>query len=423
MDIPESRIIEAKKGLGKAILPETFLVSLYHSKAPYRGCGHGCCYCDGRAEKYFVEGDFQRDIIVRKNLPDLVAAEVAGGFTSREAGAIGIGSGVTDIYQPLEKQLCLTRRMLESLVPAGLPVVILTKSDLVLRDFDILARFPRALVVVTVTTVDPDKARILEPCASPPKRRLEVVRKAKEAGFFTGVMAMPFCPGITTGQEETAALFSAARDAGADFVYPGGVTLRPGRQKDFFISHVIDSHYPELRELYDNLYRENRQSGAPLAGPSANLAREWDRSLISARMSQLIPHRIYRELVSPPDSLFVLFCHMQTLYAARGVDTRPLRSATDRYAAWLSEERTALRRKRIKVVSSDPFPLTRILTEKLADLCGGSIRVNGDKGAPPSGNDPDGLSRLLGNEKLARLAAGIIAGGACFDYSTLAPVS
>ena len=396
--------IEAKSGLSRATLPDTFFTAFYHALAPYRGCAHGCRYCDGRAERYYVEGDFETAIAARVNLPEVVARDVELGLTAREYGSIGLGSGVTDVYQPLERDLSLTRRTLEALIPTNLPIVILTKNDLILRDFDILARFPRALVIVTVTTTDPEKAQILEPGASPPEARLEVVRRAKEAGFFAGVMAMPFCPGITLAGEETQKVFEASIGAGADFIQPGGLTLRPGRQKDFFISEVVAKHYPELAPLYAELYGENRKSGIPLAGPSTWYGAEFDAALRSLDIPQMIPHSIFREILSPCDSLFTLFCHMQSLYSARGVDTRPLRSATDRYVAWLLEERATLRRKRVKIAPSDPFPITRVLGEMLADLAASG-------GAK--------LEKLIGNDKLARLVAELIEQNLVFDYPTL----
>lgn len=397
--------IEAKTGVSKAIFPEPFLVSLYRSQAPYRGCAHGCAYCDGRAEKYYVEGDFEKDISVRKNLPNMVAADVARGIAYHEYGAICIGSGVTDVYQGLEKDTLLTRRTLEALIPAGLPLVILTKNDLVLRDFDLIAQFPRALVIVTITTMDPSVQKILEGGASPSDARLNVVKKAKEAGFFSGVLAMPLCPGISDGSENADALFLAAQTAGADFVYPGGLTLRPGRQKNLFLS-IVHQHFQHLEGHYQEVYRENRQSGMPLAGYTAPIGEKWNDTLEKTHMSQMIPHRVYRELLSPPDSLFVLLCHMETLYSMKSIDTRALKKATGFYAAWLKENRTALRRKRIPHLASDPFPITRILTEKLESVCAES----------------DGFGKLCGNPKLGRLITSIIHEKKYFDYPTLAPV-
>jgi DNA repair photolyase len=432
--------IESKTGISKAALPETFMTSLYRSQATYRGCAHGCRYCDGRAEKYYVEGDFDRDIAARTNLPDLVARDVAGGAFAREWGAIGIGSGVTDVYQPCEREVGLTRRTIEAMIDADtgkadVPFVILTKSDLILRDFDLIAKFPKALVIVTVTTTDPDVARIIEPGASLPAARLEVVRRAKEAGFFSGVMAMPLCPGITDTDESTTRLFDAAAESGADFVYPGGLTIRPGRQKELFVSTVA-GHWRDRLPLYDFVYRENRPSGMPLLSYAAPLAQKWDRELVGRNMPQLIPHRVYRELLSPADSLFVLFCHMGHLYDMRGVDTKPLKSAVDRYADWLRTERAALRRKRA-TESGVRFPVTEALTKKLEELCGkktesaATQRIDApldlfgdpenhrarDSGAPDARETT--LEGILGNGKLAGLAARIVLDGACFDYSSL----
>lgn len=404
MDTNQRPIIEAKSALSRASLPDPFFACLYRSLAPYRGCAHGCRYCDGRAERYYVEGDFERDVAVRANLPELVTRDVESGLASREWGAIGVGSGVTDVYQDAERELGLTRRVLEALVPTQLPIVILTKSDLILRDFDILARFPRALVAVTVTTTDPEKAKILEPGAPPPDRRLAVVARAREAGFLAGVMAMPLCPGITFDGDSLDSLFAASIAAGAQFVQAGGVTLRPGRQKEFFLDEVVRARYPKLEGLYADVFGENRKSGMPKSETAYRGAREIHAKLAALGASELIPHALYRELLAPPDALFVLFCHMQTLYATRGVDTRPLRAATDRYAAWLAENRSALRRKRVVVAPTDPFPVTRILTERLAELCA---------------NDGSGLTAIIGNERLARLAGELVCRNGVFDYPTL----
>lgn len=396
------QIIEAKTGLSKGILSEPFLVSLYRAMAPYRGCGHGCAYCDGRSEKYYVEGDFERDICVRKNLSSLVTSDISKGIALREYGAVCMGSGVADIYQPLERKLLLTRQTLEALIPSQLPIVILTKSDLILRDFDLLKRFPKVLVIMTVTTVDPSISRIIESAASLPSKRLEVVKKAKEAGFFSGIMAMPLCPGISDTDEQTTALFASATEAGADFIYPGGLTLRPGRQKDLFLS-VVAEHFPSLKGQYERIYRENRPSGMPDFDYSSPVMSKWNTRLEKEGMSQMIPHRIYRELLSPPDSLYVLLNHMQSLYAYKGIDTRPLRSATERYTLWLKENRTGLRRKRSSTAPSDPFPLTRILTERLAEIC----KTTG------------GFEKICANAKLSSLVEAIINENTYFDYSTL----
>lgn len=396
--------IEAKNPISRAQLPETFLTALYRCQAPYRGCGHGCVYCDGRAEKYYVEGDFERDIVVRTNIAQAARSSIAGLVTVREWGAICIGSGVTDVYQPLEAERGLTRGTLEVLSETGLPLVILTKSSLVKRDFDILARFPRVLLIMTVTGVDEKIVSLVEPGAPPAAERLETLRHAREAGFMTGIMAMPILPGTGDSDQQTNQLFASAAHCGAGFVWPGGLTLRPGRQKDLFMN-LVEQHWPDQLQRYRQLYARERASGMPNSETYGPRARAWHHSLIRAGIPPMIPHNQYRELLSPPDSLFVLFCHMQDLYTKAGVDIRPLTQAAGRYADWLKTERTALRRGRIPVCCSDPFPVTRILEEKLFDLL--------------EKNEAAGFASLTGNRRLTELARKITVDGQIFDYCRL----
>jgi len=422
MATPRFFSLEAKSGLSRGPSAEPFLCCLYRALAPYRGCLHGCAYCDGRAEKYYVEGTFDRDIGARFNLVDRMRSDVERGVADREYGAACIGSGVTDVYQPHEERFALTRKTLEALIPAGIPVVILPKNARILRDLDLLAQFPKALVILTITTLDARLASILEPGASPPERRLETVRRAREAGFRAGVMAMPLCPGLTDGEEEVRALVRACGDAGAEFVYPGGLTLRPGRQKDRFFE-TLSRHFPEKLPLYAEAYAENRQSGAPTAAFRTGLERAISRIVDDAGMPAMIPHGVYRDLLSLPDAVFVLLCHMQSLYAARGVNTAPLKAATERYAAWLAGERKALRRRRptaerdrtgapmdlrfdldtaSPTADTRPFPVTAALEARL-------------KERP--------FAERCGNERLGALMDRIIAEGAIFDYRSLSPSS
>jgi len=393
--------LDARTGVSRAQMPNGFMIALYRALAPYRGCEHGCRYCDGRAEKYFVEGDFERDIAVRRSLPERIAQDVADGVPLREFGAIAMGSGVTDIYQPVEAELGLTRQMLEALLPVGNPISLQTKNALILRDFDLLARFPKVLVAVTVTTLDATAASYLEPGASPPAERLEVIRRARAAGFHAGVLAMPLCPGVGDGDADVAALLAEAKRAGAEFVWPGGLTLRPGRQKEAFMA-MLAEHWPALGEHYARAFSENRPSGMPLAAHSRALEQRIARLMAASGMPALPPESIHRDLLCRADSLFVLFNHMQTLYHRRSVDTRALQSATEAYGQWLRETRSGLRRKRIALLPGEPFPLTRILDERLAELCAG-----------------DGFAKVCGNEKLARLARAVVIDGRLFDYVRL----
>ena len=437
-----SRSIDAKSGLSKAVLPESFMVSLYRALAPYRGCAHGCAYCDGRAEKYFVEGDFARDIAVRHNIVERIQADVSSGIAATEFGAVALGSGVTDVYQPLEREERLTRGVLEALVPAGLPIAILTKNDLVARDFDLLERFPAALVMTTITTTDEAVAARLEPGASPPAARLAFLKEARTRGFHTGIMAMPLCPGISDTAASFGAVLDVAVDAGAEFVWPGGLTLRPGRQKDLFHT-LLDAHWPALRGDNDLLYGENRPSGMPLATASRALLMRLDTALRERSIPAMPPLSLYRDLLSLPDALFVLLCHMQGLYNLRGVDTRPLKAATDRYADWLRTQRKALRRRRADARQSGqaPFWRTSLLEERLKALCSPQgLPVDVLSPVPgaalprrelepclfelegPPIQPGISLEDLLGNEKLAALLRAIVCEGKDFSYSSLSLV-
>ena len=393
--------LDARTGVSRAQMPNGFMIALYRALAPYRGCEHGCRYCDGRAERYFVEGDFERDIAVRRSLPERIVRDVADGAPLREFGAIAMGSGVTDIYQPVEAELGLTRQMLEALLPVGNPISIQTKNALILRDFDLLVCFPKVLITVTITTLNAAAAERLEPGASSPAERLEVIRRAHEAGFHTGILAMPLCPGIGDSDAEITALLGEAKRVGAEFVWPGGLTLRPGRQKEVFMA-MLAEHWPALGAHYRLAFSENRPSGMPLAAHSRALEQRVARLMAASGLPALPPEHMHRDLLCRADSLFVLFSHMQTLYRQRGVDTRPLQAATDAYGQWLRETRSSLRRKRIAVLPDDPFPLTHILDERLAELCAG-----------------DGFAQVCGNEKLARLARSIVIDGRHFDYTSL----
>lgn len=402
MNSYQVREIEAKTGLSRAALPDPFFTCLYRSISPYRGCTNNCAYCDGRAEKYFVEGEWGNDIEVRTNVARRISEDIDRGVHLRESGSIGTGSGISDVYQDVEAEYGLTRQTLQALVPAGLPVCILTKNALVERDYDILSRFPSVLVMTTITTVDPDLSNLLEPGASSPQQRLGIVSSARERGFSTGVMAMPLCPFLTDTPENTHALFTDCAKAGAQFIYPGSLTLRPGRQKEHYFK-ILTEKNPSLVQRYTQLYGENRQSGMPRLEPIKPLMRQWNDALRTMNMPSLIPHSIFKKHLSLCDTVFVLLCHMDSLYAHRGIATDALKRATKRYATWLSDQRTQLRRKRIRVSPSDPFPITRTLDDEL--------RYKATKA--------ELMYALFDNERLAHLISSLILNDSVFDYPSL----
>jgi len=193
---------------------------------PYRGCEHGCIYCYARPyHEYlgFSSGlDFETKILVKENAPKLLRDELASKRWQPKVLAI---SGVTDPYQPIERKLQLTRQCLEVLAEFRNPVIIITKNQLVARDVDLLkelASFDAAAVCVSVTTLDAELARVMEPRTSTPANRLEAIQTLAQAGVPVRVLVAPIIPGLT--DHETPGIIKAAAKAGAS--HAGYVVVR-----------------------------------------------------------------------------------------------------------------------------------------------------------------------------------------------------
>jgi DNA repair photolyase len=254
---------------------------------PYRGCEHGCVYCYARpSHEYlgFSAGlDFETKIMVKPDAPALLRAELARPGWQGETVCL---SGNTDCYQPVERSLRLTRGCLEAARDADNPVAIITKNALVARDADLLAALAgrgKATATLTLTTLDPAKARALEPRASTPARRLEAVAALARAGVPVGVNVSPVVPGLT--DEELPAILAAARAAGAR--YAGWTMLRlPGAVEGLFVDWLA-RHFPLKAEKVLARLRDAR--GGALADPRfgarmrgtgayADLVADWFRS-------------------------------------------------------------------------------------------------------------------------------------------------
>ena len=193
---------------------------------PYRGCEHGCIYCYARpTHEYlgFSAGlDFESRILVKEEAPELLRRELAAPKWKPQTLAL---SGVTDPYQPIERKLLLTRRCLAVLAECRNPVCLVTKNQLVTRDLDHLcelARHRAVCVCVSLTTLDPELRRVLEPRTSPPAARLAAIRELSAANVPVGVLIAPIIPAIN--DHELPQLLAAAAAAGARFA--GYVVLR-----------------------------------------------------------------------------------------------------------------------------------------------------------------------------------------------------
>jgi DNA repair photolyase len=225
---------------------------------PYRGCEHGCIYCYARPNHAFVglsPGlDFETRLFAKTNAPALLAAELAD---ARYRCAPIVMGGVTDVYQPIERTLKITRALLQVLARTRHPVGLVTKSQLVLRDLDILAPMAGlnlAKVAVSVTTLNPTLARRLEPRAAAPAARLNAIRRLAEAGVPVCVMAAPIIPGLN--DHEIEAILEAARLAGASEA--GYVMLRlPLEIKDLF-EEWLAAHAPDRAKRVNTLVRQMR---------------------------------------------------------------------------------------------------------------------------------------------------------------------
>jgi len=215
---------------------------------PYRGCEHGCAYCFARpTHEYlgFSAGlDFESRIMVKQDAPALLEAELSSPKWQPQTVVM---SGVTDCYQPIERKLRITRRCVEVLAKFRNPVSILTKNRLVTRDIDVLkelAQFNAAAVNISVTSLDRNLQRILEPRTSPPQARLDAVAQLHAAGIPVGVMVAPIIPGLT--DHEVPAILEACGKAGAQFA--GYVVLRLPWAVAPIFERWIDEHFPDRKE-------------------------------------------------------------------------------------------------------------------------------------------------------------------------------
>ena len=215
---------------------------------PYRGCEHGCAYCYARPTHeylgYSAGVDFESRIMVKMDAPDLLRKEFSKPGYKPQKIAL---SGVTDCYQPVEKKLRITRGCLEVMAECRHPVSIVTKNHLVLRDIDLLvelAKYNAVVVMLSVTTMDPDLAHKLEPRASSPKQRIDAIRQLRAAGIPAGVMTAPIIPGLN--DSEIPALLNAAGEAGA--LYAGYTVARlPFSVKEIFVAW-LDEHFPDRKD-------------------------------------------------------------------------------------------------------------------------------------------------------------------------------
>ncbi|HKV62335.1 MAG TPA: radical SAM protein [Candidatus Acidoferrum sp.] len=235
---------------------------------PYRGCEFACKYCYARYTHEYMELDgseFEKKIYVKKDAAPLLAWDVAHKYSyeSEASGGarpdhIAIGTA-TDPYQPAEREYGVTRACLEELAKKeGLSVSIITKSNQIVRDIDVLERIAERSnlgIDITITTLRAGLTRLLEPRAPRPDLRLAAVKQLREAGLSVGVSASPLIPGITDRDGDLEAVAAAAKEAGAQWFFSGVLFLMPSSAKQFL--PFVREKFPRLAKQYEEWYAKN----------------------------------------------------------------------------------------------------------------------------------------------------------------------
>jgi DNA repair photolyase len=264
------REIQVRSVLNKHKKRDSWFLDEY-SVNPYEGCGINCLYCYVRGSKY---GENMEDgMAVKTNALAILEKQLSSRAKRQQFGIVTVGSAV-DAYMRQEEKFRLTEGILELLLKYRFPVFISTKSKLILRDIELLKQIDQAAILpddlkqnlkrglilsVSVSTTDEKIAGMLEPGASSPKERFEIVRQLKEQGFLCGVNAIPTLPFISDSEEELEKTIVAAKNAGADYILMGGLTLFGSQTADsrtlFF--NFLKKYDPSLIAQYQKLYGIN----------------------------------------------------------------------------------------------------------------------------------------------------------------------
>ena len=314
------REIEAKSILRKHKKIDSWFISRYGMNL-YSGCSHNCVYCDGRSEGYYTYGEFGQDITVKVNAIDILRRELdpARKRIPLKRSFITVGGGVGDSYQPIEKKYQLTRRALELVYQYGFPVHMLTKSTLIMRDSDILKAInesTRAIVSFSFSSVDDAISAVFEPGVPPPSERLQALAYFKSQGIACGMFLLPVIPFVT----DTAGLIDEAlrkaSEVGLDFVIFGGMTLKEGKQKDYFMS-ALKKYHAHLDGGYQRIYLGNRW-GEPSAEYVGSLNMAFNAIAKKYDLAIRMPHALYGEILSKDDLVIVTLEHIDYLLKMEG---------------------------------------------------------------------------------------------------------
>lgn len=235
---------------------------------PYSACSFNCLYCYIRGSKYGEH--MEEKLSIKVNALEILEKQLRSRVKRDQFGIIVLSSA-TDPYLQIEKDLGLTRQIIELILKYRFPLHIITKSDLVVRDFDLLKKLNeeailpvdlqlppdrRVMITFSFSTLEDGVAKIFEPGATPPSQRLEGLRQALASGFHSGVSLMPLLPYITDTEEHLHKMFSKFRDMNVRYIFPATLTLfgdGPSDSKSLMLQ-AIRKHYPQLTEKYEKLF-------------------------------------------------------------------------------------------------------------------------------------------------------------------------
>jgi len=251
----------------------------------YRGCSHGCIYCDSRSECYGI--DHFDQVRAKENALAILEDNLR---RKTLKGVVGTGA-MSDPYNPFEKKEALTRQALELIKTHGFGVAIATKSPLVTRDKDLLSAIQKrspVIVKITITTADDALAKIIEPRAAPSSERFAAIKELSQSGIFAGVLLMPILPFINDTTDNIRKIVELAAKSGADFVYPAfGVTLRDQQRRYFY--DQLDKHFPGIKKEYLKHFGNAYSCASPNAKSLwAVFARECQRHGLLYKMPDIV---------------------------------------------------------------------------------------------------------------------------------------
>jgi DNA repair photolyase len=240
---------------------------------PYSGCSFNCLYCYIRGSKYGI--NMEEKLAIKSNAVELLEIALFNRAKKKQYGIIVLSSA-TDPYLQVEKEIGLTKQLLEVILKFRFPVHIITKSDLIVRDFDLLKEINRqailpddlqeklsdkVFITFSFSTLDDKVAGIFEPGATPPSKRLKTLEAALQQGFLSGVSLMPLLPYISDTGENLEYMFRMFRETGVSYIFPASLTLFGSDPSDSkkLVMRAITKHYPELTDTYERFFKSSNQ--------------------------------------------------------------------------------------------------------------------------------------------------------------------